>query len=170
MLNKSTRKLTAIKSTAIIALVLAFALSAAWALEIYSNSRVYGVGEGGKIKLVKEPNKTFVRVPEGSLDGYLAEHNLNEVEITVEMIEELVEREDGSTYYQVMFIFGPSGCYFEEGKELKLTLNGKYAEDPNVWLYDENGEALEGKRKEEGKKMVFYIPHFSSYSYDEYDY
>jgi hypothetical protein len=84
-------------------------------------------------------------------------------------MEELVESDTGP-YYQLDFVFGPSGTYFRENYPFKLTLKGKYIHTgTDVWLYDENGEALEGTRYEEEDKLVFDIPHFSSYSYDNYD-
>ncbi len=37
-------------------------------------------------------------------------------------------------------------------------------------LVNEDGEAIEGVRDDMNNKVVFKIPHFSSYYYDNYDY
>ena len=51
-------------------------------------------------------------------------------------------------------------------------VDGRYVSTGvEIWLYDENGEALDGRQEYvSDDQMVFYIPHFSSYSYDHYDY
>jgi len=36
--------------------------------------------------------------------------------------------------------------------------------------YDEDGEELKNKPQRDDKKMVFKLDHFSSYSYDFYEY
>jgi hypothetical protein len=64
----------------------------------------------------------------------------------------------------LILTFAPSGIFFEPNATLKL--KGDYV-NANLWLYDENGEALEGKHH---KDKGFSIYHFSSYYYDDYDY
>ena len=84
------------------------------------------------------------------------------------MTEELAKCKTG-THYHLNFTFGPSGAYF--APPLQLTIAGKYVKTGcHVWLYDENGEALEGKRYDSSNRITFEIPHFSSYYYDDYDY
>jgi len=53
-----------------------------------------------------------------------------------------------------------------------LEVSGKYANTPQseIGLYDENGEAIEATVEGNTKEIRFYIPHFSSYYYDGYDY
>lgn len=71
----------------------------------------------------------------------------------------------------LLFIFGPSGAYFDP--PLELTLRKDYFNDSAI-LVNELGEALEYTVKSGKAKGVryttFYIPHFSSYSYDFYEY
>jgi len=115
------------------------------------------------------PNKVHASIPKNSLDAYLVERGLKEVEITIDMTEILIQLPDGTSYYQLTFVFGPSGAYFDPNDPLKLTLNGKYASaSTTVWLYNEMGELLEGKRTSGNGEMTFYIPHFSNYYYDRY--
>ena len=86
------------------------------------------------------------------------------VEITVEMIELY---DESGQLVGIDFIFGPSGAFFLPELELELGesyINGNHA------LFSEEGEALEYRLKKNGKSITFYIPHFSSYSYDQYDY
>ena len=158
-----------IRFTAIVCFVLVSAFTAAWAVQTYYASEVIKKGKGGNLKIVNAgKDKIGAKITNGSLDAYLEEQGLNEVEIQVEMTEELVECDD-DTYYHLEFTFGPSGAHMDP--PLKLILKGKYVETGcNVWLFDENGEAIEGKRSDEGDKIVFYISHFSVYGYDDYDY
>ena len=163
---------THIRTTAIISLVLVLAISMAWATSTYSNRRTYAVGDGGNIRLVKSSDPILFYVYPGSLDSYLAEKDLNEVEITAEMTEELVKCAS-HTHYHLYFTFGPSGLYFDKANPAKLTINGKYVTtgpDCHVWLFDEDGEAVSGTLKVDEGRVVFEIPHFSHYSYEQYDY
>jgi hypothetical protein len=158
-----------IRFTAIVCFVLVSAFTAAWAVQTYYASEVIKKGKGGNLKIVNQgEDKIGAKITNGSLDVYLEEQGLNEVEIQVEMTEELVECSN-DTHYHLEFTFGPSGAYMDP--PLKLILKGKYVETGcNVWLFDENGEAVEGKRSDESDKIVFEIPHFSVYGYDDYDY
>ncbi len=106
----------------------------------------------------------FAEVRGGSLDSYFAEQGINQVTITVVMREELVTLPDGRSYYNLDFTFGPSGAHFEP--EFQLKIDGKYVSTGvDIWLYDENGEALEGRQEfVSDDQIVFYIPHFSRYA------
>ncbi len=42
--------------------------------------------------------------------------------------------------------------------------------DANMMLYGENGEALSYTVHADGRKVNFFIPHFSNYNYDGYSY
>ena len=162
---------TPIGSIAIIGLVLVFALTAAWAtINYYSASAVIGQNASGKFVIVHENDReAIVHIQKGALDHYLEDQDIDEVEITVEMSAEEIKTK-GKGYYRLEFTFGPSGAYFDP--PLELELSGKYANTPQneIWLYDENGEVIEATVEENTKEIRFYIPHFSSYSYDEYDY
>ena len=157
-----------IRFTAIVCFVLVSAFTAAWAVQTYYASEVIKKGKGGNLKIVNAgKDKIGAKITNGSLDAYLEEQGLNAVEIQVKMTEELVECSD-DIHYHLEFTFGPSGAYLDP--PLKLTLTGKYVETGcDVWLFDENGEAVEARRSDEGDKIVFEIPHFSVYSYDDYD-
>ncbi|MCH8292351.1 hypothetical protein IH992_14750 [Candidatus Poribacteria bacterium] len=99
----------------------------------------------------------------------LFKHPLNEVLITCELTEELVSDPNGD-YYKLSFEFGPSDAYFDLNP-LILKIKGKWvADDTEFWLYDENGEAIEGIRYDEANMIKFEISHFSTYYYDGYDY
>ncbi|MCZ6678628.1 MAG: hypothetical protein O7E52_15435 [Candidatus Poribacteria bacterium] len=150
---------THFRFAAISCLILVSALCTAWATTYY-NSKVIGT-HGKRIRL--NPNANF-RVRNGGLDGYLAEHGLDSVEITVEMIEVFDEAGELSG---MIFTFGPSGCYFD--RPSKLRLKNEYAHLPCM-LFDENGEAIEYDIRKAGDTVVYYIRHFSSYYYDAYDY
>ena len=159
------------KSITILSLVFVFVLSAAWAIQHYSNSTVIGRGEVGGFKIVNEKkNWVFAIILTGSLDAYLDSLEIDAVEITAEMTEELVTRPDGTSYYKLDFTFGPSGAFFYPDAFI-LKIKGKYVSaDTEIWLYDEYGEELPGKRNDSAKLIKFDIPHFSRYSYDMYDY
>lgn len=163
---------TPVRFTAIFNFVLILGLSVAWAVEYYSGSRVYRLGHRADYFVIKSGHdRVRARVRANALDGYLTEQGLNKVKITGDMTEELVECDDGTTRYHLNFTFGPTGAYFEENKPLKLRIRGKYVETGcHVWLYDENGEELEGTRNDAEDLIIFDIPHFSTYSYDDYDY
>ena len=164
-----TQLRTTLTKTAILSLVLVFSLSAAWAVQNYRASKQIGKS-GGKFDVVKTSRKDKVKVTikKGALKAYLEEQGLNKVEITVETTEDFVPC-DGGSHYHFIFTCGPNGTYFD--KPLELEIKGKYFETGcHVWLFNEDGEALEGVRKNGKDKIVFKIPHFSSYSYEEYDY
>jgi hypothetical protein len=167
----SNQRFNTIRFTTLGGLLLIFALSAAWAVEYYSASKVYQLGHDGEGFVIKPgADRVRARARANALDDYLTEKGLTEVEITTEMIEEFIEIGDGTSYYALNFIFGPSGTYFAENKPFKLRIVGKYVNTPcDVWLYDENGEALEGTRRDDADQIIFDIPHFSSYTYDHYD-
>ena len=115
-------------------------------------------------------DKVEVTIRKHTLEPYMDTQGIDEVTVTVDVMAEQIERPDGSRYYQFDFVFGPSGAFFEP-EPLELTLKGKYhSDDVEVWLYDENGEALEGVRNNQVDHTTLYIPHFSRYSYDIYDY
>ncbi len=158
------------KSIAIFSLVLVFALSAAWAVQTHNASKWIG-DKGGKFDVVKTSKKDKVKVTikKGALKAYLEEQGRDKAEITFETTEDLVPCGSG-THYHFNFTCGPSGTYFDENKPLELEIKGKYVETGcHVWLYNEDGEAIEGILKEGKDKIVFKIPHFSRYSYDHYD-
>ena len=160
---------TPIKSAAILDLVLVFALSTVWAVQTYSASKVIRKGRWGWFKIIGNWT-VYSEVLSHSLDSYMDEQGVNKVKITADVIEELVELPDGSSFSRLDFTLGPSGAYFDPPFELNI--GGKYTDTGvEVGLYDENGEALEGVPSDwvEGR-IKFYIPHFSSYYYDDYDY
>ncbi len=157
---------TPIRFAAMLSLVLVVAISAAWAVQ-YSNSKVICMGGGDNIKLAPSPDRVFLHVPPGSLDAYLAEKGLNSVKITAQMTEEWVQSSSGG-YYNLTFVFGPSGTYFDPNNPAELKLNGKYVNaNFHLCLYDEDGEAIEGTLKVEDDKIIFET-HFSNYYYDHY--
>ena len=160
---------TSIRLTAVVCFVLVIAFSAAWAVQTYYASTLIKKGGGGNLKIVQAGRDQIgAKISDGSLDAYLEEQGRNEIGIQVEMTEEWVEHSNGG-HYHLEFTFGPSNAYFNP--PLKLILKGKYVDTAcNVWLFDENGEAVEGKRFDESDRIVFEIPHFSVYGYDDYDY
>ena len=138
-------------------LFLVFTLGIAWAVTYYSASQVIKEGKGAEFTVVPDEDIT-VDIEPGSLDVYLNEEGVDEVEITVDT----VDFENGD----LEFAFGPSGAHFTPS--LRLTISGPYLEE-DLTLLDENGEALEYTVSHSGNSMTFYIPHFSSYYYDDYD-
>lgn len=164
---------TTIRYTAIACLALVFALSAAWAINYYSASRVIRKGEGGSFKVVNQGSDwALIQVKGGSLDAYMDDRDVDEVKITVTMTEELIERDDGSTYYRLDFYFGESDAYFYPDP-LTLKIKGKYvASDTEVGLYNADEEELESTRDDKKGKMIFEISNLAtgstSYYYDRY--
>jgi len=127
-------------------------------------------GYGDWITLVKGKNWICVEVFEGDLDVYMEEQGIDKVTITVDLVEQWVDTGDGTGYYRLDFTFGPSGAYFTPSA-LRLELSGKYvSSDTAVTLLDEYGEALPSTSQGNENFLHYYIPHFSSYSYDMYDY
>ena len=90
---------------------------------------------------------------------YMLEQNVNAVEVTVEMFR----LSDGS----LLFVFGPSGAYFNP--HLELTLMKGYA-SKHAELVGEDGELLESTSENVKRAKTYYIPHFSRYAYDSYSY
>ena len=111
----------------------------------------------GRIRLVR--GMVCVTIRGGALTNYMLMNNLSAVTINVEVFRLSPD--------SILFVFGPSGAYFEP--KLELTLKRQYML-PNFMLYDENGEALEFEVRRKKDAITFFIPHFSSYSYDLYDY
>lgn len=161
------------KLTAIIGMVFVLALSIAWAtINTYSGSVIIenGSNKDEVIHLVQQGSDQIkVQINAGSLDAYMAEESLNEVEVTCELTEELVSDPNGD-YYKMSFEFGPSGAYFDLDP-LVLKIKGRWvAENTEFWLYDENGEAVAGTRYDEADMIKFEIDHFSCYYYEQYCY
>lgn len=153
------KRYTSIPATATVCLVFALALSVAWAAT-YSTSKV--IGENGGVIVLN--NDAKVTIPNGALADYLDEEGIDSVEISVTMVE--INDDDGNLE-ALEFTFGPSGCTFTP--ELELRLKGDYVL-PDHLLLNEEGEALEYSTQGNGNLATFYISHFSSYSYDDYDY
>jgi hypothetical protein len=163
---------TPMKSTAIFSLVLMLGLSIAWAIEYYSGSVTIPRGKKGNssISLIHDggQDKVGFVVKKRTLEPYMDEQGVNEVTVTVDATVGWVDDDQGG-HYQMNFTFGPSGAFFDP-HPAQLKLFGKYHSDNNeVWLYDANGEALDGDRNSKVDHTIFYIDHFSSYTYDNYD-
>ena len=167
MFSKFDRQM---RITAIFGLVLIFALSAAWATNSYFKSKTMSIGAGLFTNVVhKGKHRIKVAVQNGALDNYLIEQGLEEVFLWVYLEETWIDTGGGEGYYQLDFTFGPSGAYFEE--PLEIEMRGKYVSGNNaVQMYDENGEILESTSNGNGSVITYYVPHFSSYSYEEYEY
>ena len=159
----ATKFNTAIKVTAVLGLVLFVALSTAWAVETYIASKIIRKG-GTSDRLITvadtaEGSVNF-RIKAGALDDYLTEQGKGRVKITVDMMK---DEENGV----LLFTFGPSGAHFDPPAKLKL--RGEFIMGDYL-LLDENGEILECTAAPKKDLVVFEIPHFSSYYYDDYDY
>ena len=73
--------------------------------------------------------------------------------------------DNGEGYYRLDFTFGPSGAHFDP--PLELEFKGSYFTDiSEVTLYGEDEEELPYDLHPGGNKMTYFIPHFSSYTYD----
>ena len=163
----------ATRTITILSLVFVLTISVAWAtINTYSGSVIIENGSNQKqaIQIVQQGRDHIkAEIEAGSLDAYMVEENLNEVEVTCELTEELVSDPNGD-YYKMSFEFGPSGAYFDLDP-LVLKIKGKWvAEDTEFWLYDENGEAVAGIRYDEADMIKFEIDHFSGYYYEGYNY
>ena len=162
---------TAIISTAIIGLSLALVISGAWAAtNFYNASAIARKNQKTTFTIMTGAGRSAsVHLKKGAIDDYLSEQGLDEVEMTVELKEKEIKGE-GPPKYQLAFYFGPSGAHFNP--PLKLELTGNYTKNPDeVWLYDENGEVIEGKVSDLGGSAIkFEIPHFSCYYYEGYCY
>ena len=163
--ENSTRTIT------ILSLVFVLTISVAWAtINTYSASKVIQNGGGNTLNIINEgANQIKAKIVSGSLDAYMAEESLNEVEITCELTEELVSDPNGD-YYKLSFAFGPSGAYFDPDP-LVLKIKGKWvANDTEFWLYDENGEEIAGTRYDSADMIKSEIDHLSCYYYEGYCY
>ena len=127
-----------------------------WAAS-YFDSVVVEKGKGGNIQINPEAH---LKIKNKSVDDYLDAMGMESVEITVEMYYGW----DGS----IWFVFGPSGTFFTPDK-LELTILGGYLEE-DMLLLGEDGEFLEYNINKKQQSLTFFIPHFSSYYYDNYDY
>ena len=137
----------------------------------YSGSTTVNKGRAGSFTLVNNgPDKVKIIIPRKSLDDYMTDQGINEVTITADLTEEWVAPVTGEGYYRLNFTFGPSGAFFTPDK-LEVELIGDYnAGSTQTLMYDENGEALEASGTGNADKVTYYVPHFSSYYYDDYDY
>ncbi len=136
----------------------------------YRGSMTVYKGGGNWIQLVKGKNKVWVEAYMGNLDAYMEEQGIDEMAIIVDLVEQWVETGGENGYYKLDFTFGPSGAYFTP-RDLVLELSGKYVSSGvEVRLLDEYGEELPSTSKGGGSHISYYIPHFSSYSYEGYDY
>ena len=98
----------------------------------------------------------------------MEEQNISSVKITVGLSEQWVETDTGG-HYCLEFTFGPHGAFFTE--PLELSLIGKYrSPNTSALIYDENGEMMESWSQSSGHMTTFFIDHFSSYSYDLFEY
>ena len=127
-----------------------------WAAS-YFDSVVVEKGKGGNIQINPEAH---LKIKNKSVDDYLDTMGMESVEITVEMYYGW----DGS----IWFVFGPSGTFFTPDK-LELTILGGYLEK-DMLLLGEDGEFLEYNINKKQQSLTFFIPHFSEYYYDNYDY
>jgi len=123
----------------------------------YFGSVVVEKGKGGNIQINPEAK---IKIKNKSVDDYLDEMGIDSVEITVEMYYGW----DGS----IWFVFGPCGTFFTPD-ELELTISGGYLEE-DMLLLGEDGEFLEYNINKKQQSLTFFIPHFSAYYYDNYDY
>lgn len=160
---------TLVRSIVFVCLV-ALAFSTAWATQTYYASKIAEETKECKFTVVNEnqpKRKIEVEIPKGAIGAYLDEENLEEVEITVKVEEKLVSYEE-DTHYHLKITFGPSLAFFVP--ELELTLTGDYVDTGcDVWLFDEDGEAVPGKISKSGNKITFFIKHFSVYWTDDDD-
>ena len=127
-----------------------------WAAS-YFGSVVVEKGKGGNIYLNQEAS---IKIKNKSVDDYLDEMILDSVEIICDMFYGW----DGS----IWFVFGPSGTFFTPD-ELELTIKGGYLVN-DMLLIGEDGEFLEYTFNDHQTKLTFYIPHFSCYYYEDYNY
>ncbi len=166
---------TTLTKTAILSLVLIVTLSATGVLGksdtsqvTYSVSEIIEFGCGTTIDVVYENDKVIkIWVNSKALDDYMIEQGINEVNLTVEVIETYVKPKNSPWHYELDFIFGPSGAFFT--RELEVRLEKAFVES-EVWMYDEAGEELETYEHGSNGKLYFLVPHFSSYYYEGYDY
>ncbi len=167
-----------IRIIAILSLIFVLAISIAWAHDndgndasqgTYNVSEIIEFGCGTTIDVVDQGNKVVkIWVDSEALDDYMIEQGINEVNLTVEVIETLIQPPDGNSYYQLDFIFGPAGAFFTP--EWEVRIEGEDYVSASVWMYDEDGEALETYEHNSDEKLYFLVPHFSSYYYEGYDY
>ena len=157
------------KATVIIALILVVGLLTARAVSHDNTRAVVKKGGSGQFFIVNDgPNQIKVTVEKGALDDYLQLSRQSAVKITTELKQAWVDKGNGDGYYRLDFTFQPSGAYFHP--PLELQLSGIYfTQVVNATLYDEEVKPLLSSRHPDGNQITYYIPHFSSYSYDHYD-
>ena len=144
------------------------AINSAASNSYHAGMVVQKTGGNGTFIAKSGKNWVWMHTNLGAVDAYMDEQGVDSVEITADLLEEYVQGADGSGYWRLTFVFGPSGCFFTD--PLRLELSGKYvSEGAEVWLFDEYGEALDGFSYAAGKKVIFEIDHFSRYSYDNYE-
>ncbi len=163
---------TTIRLAAIGCLALLFVFNTAWATT-YSGSTIVKKGNKGPApkNLVLVPGEAEAQIKKTSLDSYLTENSINEVQINATMVEEKAACGNG-TSYNLSFTFTPSGAYFDS--PMTLMIGGEYI-NPScpLWLLDEAGKPLEGTRtevKDQNNRItqiLFEINHFSTYNYTD---
>ncbi len=115
-----------ILTIAIAHLLFILSISPTWA-ETYSDSIIIKANEklnDRKAKLILIKDEIEIKVDIHAVESYLQDYNLNEIELTVELQEELVEDEEGDFYF-FDFTFSPPGCYFDKPLELEIKGNSK---------------------------------------------
>jgi len=157
------------KATVIIALILVVGLLTAWAVSHDNTSCVVKKGGSGQFFIVNDgSNQIKVTVEKGALDDYLQRQRQSAVKITAQLEQAWVYKGNGDGYYRLDFTFQPSSAYFHP--PLELQLSGIYfTQVVDAMLYDEDVKPVASYPHPDGNKITYYIPHFSSYSYDHYD-
>jgi len=123
MFRKIYKPLLAI---AIAHLLFIFSISPTWA-ETYSDSVIIKSNDKfneRKAKLILIKDEIEIKVDIHAVESYLQDYNLNEIELTVELQEELVEDEEGDFYF-LDFTFSPPGCYFDKPLQLEIKGNSE---------------------------------------------
>jgi hypothetical protein len=134
---------------------------------------VPAAGEGyfeGSVTIRKDQPNTSIwlntsarlLIPQGAVNDYLQEQQLQEVEITVDMYAAMTETGD----YIIDFVFGPCGIFFSPA--LELSLAGVYVQQYDIGLEDEDGNFVDEEIQyicDRVQKVTFFIEHFSEYYY-----
>ena len=141
-------------------LVLSLGLSAVWGASYYASKTV-----GARGGLIRINDSAALLIPPRALKGYLAERGIRSVNITVELIETF---NDEGELDGAIFVFAPTGVFF--GPPAKLMLRDDYLIGKDMVLVDAEGELLEYSVSKRGRFIYYNMPHFSSYTYDHYDY
>jgi len=83
----------------------------------------------------------------------------------------MYEYERDDDFYELDFVFGPSGVFFHPA--LELTISGDYIEDvDDIALYDDEGFPVEVNKycyeddDNDIEDIVFFIDHFSEYYFN----